>query len=305
MPGAPVPALQAIRAQALSGPGGTLWEQTSLVRASRGRRLVNLANTAPLLHPRNIVLMHDAQVFDSPASYSAAFRAWYRLMQPRVARRARALMSVSAFSAARLAAHGIGREGNTGVVHNGLDHILRAPADTGALQRLGLLPGQYALGFASAQCHKNTALLLDAWRDPRLSAITLALVGKDLPDGTAPGANVRLLGPLDDASLRALYAGCLVFLFPSTTEGFGLPPGEAMLCGAPTVVSDAGALPEIYEGAARLLPHDAPHVWAEAVLELKADPEVRRALAKAGEARASTLTWERAATHLLERVRAC
>ncbi|MEM9781175.1 MAG: glycosyltransferase family 1 protein [Pseudomonadota bacterium] len=309
-PGASAPDLRAIRAEPLEGVGGklgnngTLWEQTALSWASRGRLLINLANSAPVLHGRNIVLMHDAQVFDSPGSYSRAFRAWYRVMQPLVARRAQGLWSVSAFSAYRLGRNGIGRAESIRVLHNGLDHILRVPADDDAVARLGLEPGRFALAFASAQPHKNLELLLEAWRDPRLADIPLALIGGALPAGSTTGPNIRRLGRVDDAGLRALYAACLVFLFPSTTEGFGLPPGEAMLCGAPAVVSDAGALSEIYDGAARLLPHNAPGAWSQAVLDLAADAEMRRALIAAGRAHVARFTWESAAKRLLDSLRA-
>lgn len=298
-PGAPVPPLTAIAAQAVPGSGGTLWEQTALWRAARGRCLVNLANTAPLMHGQNIVMMHDAQVFDTPSSYPRAFRLWYRLMQPLAARRARKLLTVSGFSAQRLAAHGIGQPGEATAIWNGLDHILRISPDREAIARLGLRPQRYALAFAAAQPHKNLALLLRAWRDPRLADLTLALVGTALPEGETAPVNVRLLGRLDDAALRALYADCLVFLFPSTTEGFGLPPGEAMLCGAPAAVSRAGAMPEVYEGAAEMLPPDDPAPWVDTVVALAEDPARRDALVAAGHARAATLTWERAAAQLL------
>jgi len=53
------------------------------------------------------------------------------------------------------------------------------------------------------------------------------------------------LGYIDDADLIRLYNDCALFVFPSLHEGFGLPPLEAMACGAPVIASNATSLPEV------------------------------------------------------------
>lgn len=58
------------------------------------------------------------------------------------------------------------------------------------------------------------------------------------------GDRLRLTGYLDDQDLRALYSSCRVFVYPSLYEGFGLPPLEAMACGAPVIASRVSALTE-------------------------------------------------------------
>ena len=78
---------------------GYLWEQWDLARAARGHVLVNLGNVAPLLHPLNAILIHDASVFDRPEGYGWRFGASMRWMLPTLARRAAALFTVSRFSA--------------------------------------------------------------------------------------------------------------------------------------------------------------------------------------------------------------
>jgi glycosyltransferase involved in cell wall biosynthesis len=50
---------------------------------------------------------------------------------------------------------------------------------------------------------------------------------------------------VDENDLQALYSACDLFVFPSRHEGFGLPAGEAMACGAPTIVSNTTSLPEV------------------------------------------------------------
>ena len=56
---------------------------------------------------------------------------------------------------------------------------------------------------------------------------------------------VVLTGYVEDADLVKLYNSCSLFVFPSLHEGFGIPPLEAMLCGAPVIAANAASLPEV------------------------------------------------------------
>ncbi len=299
---AELPGLRTVKQQALAGPRGQAWEQFALPGAVREDMLLNLANTAPLAVHRNIILVHDAQVFDAPSSYSLAFRVWYALMQPSVCRRAALVLTVSHNSASRLARHGVIADATRAVVvPNGVDHILAAPADDGCLARFGLAPfgaggRPYLFGIASGQPHKNTQLFAQLAGDPRLAGFDIALAGAV---SQAPSnGNLRMLGRVADPELRALYAGAFAFLLPSLTEGFGLPAGEAMLCGCPALVSTGGALPEVWSGGAVVLAPDQPDAWASAILELKDNPKARADLAARGLAHARPITWRAAAGKL-------
>jgi len=104
---------------------------------------------------------------------------------------------------------------------------------------------------------------------------------------------------LHDEDLRALYSSCRVFVYPSLYEGFGLPPIEAMACGAPVVVSNIPALVESTGGAAKVAdPYNADHL-ARALLEVLENDEERQRLVVAGRRRAAELTWEDAARKTL------
>lgn len=291
------PNLEVIRRVVLSGPAGTLWEQTALAKHARGRLLINLANSAPVFHSNNLILFHDTQTRDSPQSYTRAFRTWYRAMQPLVARRAVGVMTVSQHSAARLSMHRLSGRNPIELIPNGLDHILRAipPSNVPAIR------GRFVLAMSSAQPHKNMPFLYDVLSDPRLQHVTLVLVG-EAPVGTSLPRNTIQLGRIDDGMLRALYERADLFLYPSVTEGFGLPPGEAMLCGCPVVSSNAGALGQVYAGAAELLEPCNREEWVATVDRLLNDASERKELGARGRARASQMTWDRSATILLELV---
>jgi glycosyltransferase involved in cell wall biosynthesis len=106
---------------------------------------------------------------------------------------------------------------------------------------------------------------------------------------------VVLTGYVSDRDLRALYSSCRVFVYLSTYEGFGLPPLEAMSCGAPVVAGRASAVAEVSGGAARLVSHGNHSEVVRAVLELLEDEHARRELSDAGRLRASQFSWERTA----------
>jgi alpha-1,3-rhamnosyl/mannosyltransferase len=92
-------------------------------------------------------------------------------------------------------------------------------------------------------------------------------------------------------------------VFPSRYEGFGMPVLEAMSRRCPVVAADATALPEVVAGAGLLLDPGDPAPWTAAMAQLLDDRGARRQLAEAGEARARTFDWARAATQLVDAYR--
>ena len=87
---------------------------------------------------------------------------------------------------------------------------------------------------------------------------------------------------------------------PSTCEGFGLPVLEAMAYGAPVIVSNTSALPEVAGDAALLAPpHDAS-AWAQALQEVLTDEGFRERLVTAGLARAKAFSWADTAARTLQ-----
>ncbi len=117
---------------------------------------------------------------------------------------------------------------------------------------------------------------------------------------SAARERIVVAGYLGDCELRALYSSCRAFVYPSVYEGFGLPPLEAMRCGAPVVAGDIAAVAEVTNGAARLVnPRDASEL-ARALVELLDDEGARRELSRAGISRAAEFSWGRTARMTLE-----
>ena len=248
------------------------------------------------------MMLHDAQFLRADSSYPWRQRLGYRLLTPLMARSSAKVLTVSAFSGRELGRGGVVDARGTQVLHNGADHILEVEADRAILDRLGIAEGGYALMFGSPKAYKNNAVVFAAFASGALNPLRLVVVGPPRAaleaGGLTPPADAVFAGPCDDAALRALYESAGALLFPSRTEGFGLPPVEAMLCGCPVIAAPCGAVPEVCGDAARYADPDDPVAWRNALGALRAGS--RAALIAAGQARAARYTWARAGQALLD-----
>lgn len=284
---------------------GQAWEQAELPFRARGSLLLNLGNTAPLaMGPNQAVVIHDAGAFDTPESYSTAFRAWYRALHLALPRVGARIVTVSEFSRGRIAHHLRIDPARIGVMPEGAEHILRAPAETAVLDRNGLQPLRYALVVGNPAAHKNLAALRDCAGLLARRGCVLAVAGAADPavfrqGGGAAGEAVVALGRVSDAELRALYEGAICLLFPSRYEGFGLPPLEAMACGCPVIAAAAGAVPEVCGEAALWFDHDGPRRLPAMLTRLLEEDGLFDRLRAEGLARAARFTWRAAAERLL------
>jgi glycosyltransferase involved in cell wall biosynthesis len=107
---------------------------------------------------------------------------------------------------------------------------------------------------------------------------------------TPPG--VEVTGYVSRERLRELYRGARAFVYPSHYEGFGIPPLEAMACGAPVITSDRSAIPESAGDAAVLVDPDDHDALGDALGDLLADGDARADLTRRGRARAADFSWE-------------
>jgi len=293
--------------RALSRWQAVLWEQLVLPRRAGGDTLVSLCNIGPVAYRNAFTMVHDAQVYSNPSSYSRAFRSWYRLVLPRLGRRNRALLTVSDYSRMQLAHYGVARAEDIRVVHNGCDHVLRLVPDASKVAAAGLAGQRYVLALANTQPHKNVAVLLKAFQCAALRDVTLALFGPATREdferqGHAVPDNVRFLGFVSDEQLAGLLLEAGVLAFPSTTEGFGLPPLEAMLLGCPVIAAPCGALPEVCGDAALWADAHQPDAWSRQIVRLLHDAELRADVQRRARAHAAQFTWDRAALGLIETV---
>ncbi len=279
---------------------GQAWEQFVLpveARRARAALIFSPANLAPLLWPRNVVMVHDAAVLRAPQAYSRAYGLWHRTVGIACARRSLLVLTVSEFSRRELIElAGLDPE-RVVVVRGGVDPRFTPTADHQRVTRKLGLERPYVLTVATNDRRKNLAALSEAAVSLAALGIELVWAGETRPyiGGAAPVDGVRPLGYVDEADLPGLYAGAAAFVLPSLYEGLGLPCLEAMACGTPVIAADRAALPETCGSAALLVdPDDRPGVAAAAVAAAT-DDGLRKRLSEAGLRRASEQTWDGAA----------
>lgn len=301
------------------GKARKVWfEQVSVPRLGRqlGLDVLHVPYLgSPLLRPtRTVVTVHDLiMLVLREHRGSRAFQVYTKLATA-AARRADLILADSVCTqhdVVRLL--GVPAE-RVRVVYLGVDAQFRPVADAerlaAARQRYGL-PDGYILYMGGLDWRKNVATLLQAYAQLD-GPPPLAIGGRahsadrrlypDLPSlarelGLA--GKVLFLGWVAEEDKALLYAGALLFAFPSRYEGFGLTPLEAMACGTPVICSNAASLPEIVgDGALLCSPTDVGQ-WAAAMRELLGDGGLAARLGQRGLQRAAHFTWRRTAEQTL------
>jgi len=279
---------------------GHAWEQLVLPARAAGARtplLFSPANLAPVLWPRNVVVIHDAAALRHPEFYSRAYVRWQRTILPAIARRALHVITVSEFSRGEIVALLGAPPERVSVIPGGVDERFAPTVDPEPARRALGLERPYVLTVASRTARKNLAALAPAAQRLGERGIDLVAAGGGRPQLRAEEAvpGLRALGHVAEEQLPGLYAGARAFVLPSRYEGFGLTCLEAMAAGTPVLAADRAALPEVCGSAAVLVDPDYPEELAGALERVLDDLVLRERLVAAGLARAGELTWARAA----------
>jgi len=273
--------------------------------------------TAPPFCPCPVVVsIHDLSFEHLPQTFNRRSRTQLRLTVRHSARRATKILTLSEHTRRDVIdTYGIDAGRITAIP-------LAAPAHFGPvahdkeLQRVRHIygiEGDYVLTVGSIQPRKNLVRLIKAYAALRGAHSSnrcpkLVIVGKCawLYDETLRALketgvrdSVVLTGYVPESDLPALYSGALCFVYPSYFEGFGLPPLEAMKCGAPVIVGNATSLPEVVGDAAlKVDPFDVSAI-ATAMDQLINNSVLRRELSLKGQARAKMFDWNDTARRTL------
>ena len=291
-----VPSWKSLCLRRLGNFTGQLWEQIDLAIHARGTLLFTPCGGAPLLHDRHVITIHDAGPFSTPHAYSATYRAYYKVLQRLLAKRAAHILTVSEFSKGELVRVLRVPETKISSIWLSGEHILRVNRDDSVIERNHLSPGKYVLGVGSRNPNKNLTGLVQAFAYLENEGVTLAIAGGSnaavFGKTKGSGGAVRELGFVSDEELRSLYENAACFVFPSIYEGFGFPPLEALSLGTPVVVARAASMPEIFGDSVLYCDPHSPQDIAE---------QVRRAINNVCPSRdaaieyAAQFTWEQCA----------
>jgi glycosyltransferase involved in cell wall biosynthesis len=169
------------------------------------------------------------------------------------------------------------------IVPNGVDDFFH-PVDAGE--------EDYVLFVGTREPRKGLDDLLAVWRSLPEPRPRLVLCGDPGWGARPPYEGVTVIDFVDREALRDLYRRAMFFVYPSRYEGFGIPPLEAMACGAPVIATRTGAIPDYAGDDALLVPPGDRDALRDAMLRLLRDRELRRALRARGPLRAAHYRWE-------------
>ncbi len=173
--------------------------------------------------------------------------------------------------------------------------------------KYGVKPGEYIIYTGSLYPHKNVNIILDILPQfPELKLIVACARNifwekfKQEIEKRSLQSRVVLAGFVPDDELAVLYKNALAFVFPSKSEGFGLPGLEAMASGCPVISSNAGSLPEIYGDAALYF---TPENETELIGEIRGimgNQGLRKKLIELGKERSQMFSWDKMVKETVE-----
>jgi alpha-1,3-rhamnosyl/mannosyltransferase len=220
------------------------------------------------------------------------------------------VITISEFSKAEIVKHfGIPAE-RISVVHLGVDKKYSQAIESTQIQKTQKkfnLQRPYFLCIGTLQPRKNMASAWTAYKQLPLniqSEYDLVIVGRNgwgvetlvaqLKNQNAD-SHVKWLGPVAEIDKLALLQGAKALVFPSLSEGFGLPMLEAFAAGTPVIASNTTSLAEVSGGAALGIDPLNTGDIMEAMLEVSQNETLRLQMIQKGHQRSLEFTWEKCA----------
>ena len=278
--------------------GAALWKKKPRLFFSPGYN-------SPLGWPKPFIFtLHDLNHLCVRDNSNVAKRLYYKHIIRPACHRAAFVLTVSEYSKREISAWARINEEKIINVGNGVGHpfTLEGPRHE---------PGYpYLLYVGSHKPHKNLHRLLEAYGvSGTREEVKLVITGKPSPSLQVViqelrlGERVEFVDLASNEELARLYRGAFAFVFPSLYEGFGLPPLEAMACGAAVLTSNVCSLPEVMGDAGLLVdPLDVGAI-ADGIRRLVHDGELRAKLQQRGPLRAKEFSWNETARKTREALR--
>jgi glycosyltransferase involved in cell wall biosynthesis len=280
--------------------------------------LLHVQYTAPPFAPCPVVVtIHDLSFEHLPETFKRRSRIQLRLTVRRSARTASHVITSSDYSRRDIIETYRLPPQRVSAVPLAAPQFFAPVTDETELRRVRELygiEGDYVLAVGSIQPRKNLVRLIRAFaglRNSRSQAKLpqLILVGKKgwlygetfrAIEESGIRALIKFTGYVPEHDLPPLYSGALCFVYPSYFEGFGLPPLEAMQCGAPVVAGNRTSLPEVVGEAGLLVDPLDERAITGALSRLIENLDLRAELRVKGLKRARLFDWRETARRTLE-----
>ena len=285
-----------------------LWKQIHKLKAD----LVHfLMVQQPVLYMgKTITTMHDltAARFVNPTGNRIVFllkQLIYKVVNRLVARKSIVVLTPSEYVKDDVAKYTKTNSRKYVVTYESADKIKEKSNPVDSLENR-----QFIVCVGRSQAHKNLEGLIEAFVHIRQHKpeLYLVLAGKkdvlykrlEKTIRSKAIKNIIFTDFVTDGQLRWLYEHAEAYVFPSLSEGFGLPGLEAMVHGCPVVSSNATCLPEVYGDAAHYFDPENTEDMATKILEVISDKNLSKSLVKKGYKQAAKYSWKKTAEQTLE-----
>ncbi|HEX8491832.1 MAG TPA: glycosyltransferase family 1 protein [Pyrinomonadaceae bacterium] len=262
---------------------------------------------------RTILTIHDLSLFLYPETHEEHLVRRARLRLPLMARTATTIITPSESVRREVCEHLSIKPDKIIAIPEAARRLFRPVplAETVEVRRRLKIEDEFILFVGTIEPRKNLLTLARAFDEIHRTTLLrpqLVIAGKEgwltgelfsYLKSTETRERVRFTGYVSDDDLRALYSSCRVFVYPSLYEGFGLPPLEAMACGAPVITSRIPSIMETVGDAARLVAPTDFRELAQSIIRVLEDTGERDHLSSAGLERAAGFSWERTAAATL------
>lgn len=263
---------------------------------------------------RKVVTVHDLAFLEHPEYAVPELVAYLNKVVPEAVAAADAVIAVSQTTRQALIDHYKTSPEKITIIPNGVESHFRHITDPillGATRNKFGLKHPFVLGVGTQEPRKNHIGLIKAFsqaQKKKKGPAMLVIAGgkgwlyeetRRLVEELKLEKKVRFLGRVSQLELITLYSMADVFAFPSFYEGFGVPPLEAMACGAPVITSNTSSFPEVVRDAAIMVDPHNPNELANAIMRLLEDKFLREELRQKGYLQAQHYTWPKSAHKML------
>lgn len=298
-------------------PGHQRWRAFGAIPqqlAERGvQAVVETAHFGPFRlppHVKRLTFLYDLTPVLFPRHHPLPSVVVHRFSLPRIVRKADRILTISENSQRDIERCYPAAEGKVRIVHPAQDARFRPVEQSSVLEKMGI-QRPYLLYVGTLEPRKNLLTLLHAYELFRQGGgppVQLVLVGKkgwktqslfDAIERSTYRSDIVLPGYVERDDLPVLFSMAQLFVFPSEYEGFGMPPLEAMACGAPVLISNSSSLPEVGGEAAAYFAPDEVHSLAQKLTELCSDPARLAAMRTASLRQAERFSWAASARQFM------
>ena len=293
---------------------GQQWEFPSLLKKLKVDVFHATSFMAPLSCPCHLIMtIHDLNHMVLPHFYTPFHQFYYQMFVRSSIKRSSYVLTVSEFSKQEIVNNFKIPAEKIWVTYNGVSNEYQPINDLRYRQYVRdiyELPDRFIFCLSNNKPHKNISRLVSAFchADLNIPLVLTCPVDKsllELAESYDKKHLIHFAKFIREEHLPSVYSMTDLFVFPSTYEGFGLPPLEALSCGAPVVVARSSSLPEVVgDSAVYTNPYDFRDM-AHALEQACSDQKLRTKLRENGLKQAQRFTWEAMTSRTLQAYEAC